>query len=31
VRTGKALCAPAETGLAVFEVKAEGGDLMVKV
>jgi len=31
VRTGKALCAPAETNLQVFEVKAEGGDLLVKV
>jgi nitrite reductase/ring-hydroxylating ferredoxin subunit len=31
VRTGKALCAPAETNLQVFEVKAEGDDLLVKV
>ena len=31
VRTGKALCAPAETNLAVFEVRVEGGDLLVKV
>ena len=31
VRTGKALCAPAETGLAVFEVKAEGSDLLLRV
>jgi nitrite reductase/ring-hydroxylating ferredoxin subunit len=30
VRTGKALCAPAETNLAVFEVKVEGADLLVK-
>jgi 3-phenylpropionate/trans-cinnamate dioxygenase ferredoxin component len=31
VRTGKALCAPAETDLQVFELKVEGGDLLVKV
>jgi len=31
VRTGKALCAPAEEDLAVFEVKAEGEDLLVKM
>jgi nitrite reductase/ring-hydroxylating ferredoxin subunit len=31
VKTGKALCAPAETDLKVFEIKAEGGDLLVKV
>ena len=27
VKTGKALCAPAETNLQVFEVKVEGSDL----
>lgn len=31
VRTGKALCAPAEEDLAVFEVKVEGEDLLVKM
>jgi 3-phenylpropionate/trans-cinnamate dioxygenase ferredoxin component len=31
VRTGKALCAPAETNLTVFEVRVEGADLLVKV
>ncbi len=31
VRTGKALCAPAETDLKVFEVKTEGADLLLKV
>jgi nitrite reductase/ring-hydroxylating ferredoxin subunit len=31
VKTGKALCAPAETNLQVFEVKVEGADLLVKV
>ena len=31
VKTGKALCAPAETNLQVFEVKVEGGDLLLKV
>jgi nitrite reductase/ring-hydroxylating ferredoxin subunit len=31
VRTGKALCAPAETDLQVYEVKAEGDDLLVKM
>src|SRR5215469_11476684 len=31
VRTGKALCAPAEADLDVFEVRIEGGDLMLKV
>jgi 3-phenylpropionate/trans-cinnamate dioxygenase ferredoxin subunit len=30
VRTGKALCAPAEIDLDVFEVKVEGNDLLVK-
>ena len=31
VRTGKALCAPAETDLQVFEVKVEGSELLVKI
>jgi 3-phenylpropionate/trans-cinnamate dioxygenase ferredoxin subunit len=31
IRTGKALCAPADVDLAVFEVKAEGNDLLVKL
>ena len=31
IKTGKALCAPAETDLQVFEVKREAGDLFVKV
>ena len=31
VRTGKALSAPADEDLKVFEVKIEGADLMVKV
>ncbi len=31
VRTGKALCAPCERDLAVFEVKVEGGDVLVNV
>lgn len=31
IRTGKALCAPAEEDLAVYEVKVEGEDLLVKV
>ena len=31
IRTGKALCAPAEGNLKVFELKAEGNDLMLKV
>jgi 3-phenylpropionate/trans-cinnamate dioxygenase ferredoxin subunit len=31
IKTGKALCAPAEQDLAVFEVKVDGGDLLVKV
>jgi nitrite reductase/ring-hydroxylating ferredoxin subunit len=31
VRTGKALCAPAEEDLKVFEVKAEGDDLLIKM
>ena len=31
VRTGKALCAPAEANLQVFEVKVENEDLLLKV
>jgi nitrite reductase/ring-hydroxylating ferredoxin subunit len=31
VRTGKALCAPAETDIKVYEVKAEGDDLLMKL
>jgi 3-phenylpropionate/trans-cinnamate dioxygenase ferredoxin subunit len=31
VKTGKALCAPAETNLQVFEVKVEGADLLLKM
>jgi nitrite reductase/ring-hydroxylating ferredoxin subunit len=31
VRTGKALCAPADVDLPVFEVKVEGADLMLKL
>jgi nitrite reductase/ring-hydroxylating ferredoxin subunit len=31
VKSGKALCAPAEKDLAVFEIKVDGGDLLVKV
>jgi 3-phenylpropionate/trans-cinnamate dioxygenase ferredoxin subunit len=31
VRTGKALCAPAETDIKVFEVKVENAELMLKV
>lgn len=31
VRTGRALCAPADVDLAVFEIKAEGDDLLVKM
>jgi len=31
IRTGKALCAPADVDLAVFQVKAEGDDLLIKV
>ena len=30
VRTGKALCAPADTDLAVFEVKIEGDDVLIR-
>jgi len=31
IRSGKALCAPAEKDLEVFEVKQEGADLLVKL
>lgn len=31
VRTGKALCAPADVDLPVYELKAEGEDLLVKL
>jgi nitrite reductase/ring-hydroxylating ferredoxin subunit len=31
VRTGKALCAPAETDLQVYELKVNGNDLLVRV
>jgi nitrite reductase/ring-hydroxylating ferredoxin subunit len=31
IRSGKALCAPADVDLKVFEVKAEGDDLLIKV
>ncbi len=31
IRTGKALSAPADEDLAVFEVKVEGGDVLVKI
>lgn len=31
VRTGKALCAPADTDLAVFEVKIEGDDVLIRL
>ncbi|MEI7712498.1 MAG: non-heme iron oxygenase ferredoxin subunit [Rhodospirillales bacterium] len=31
IRTGKAMSAPADTNLQVFEVKIEGGDILVKV
>jgi nitrite reductase/ring-hydroxylating ferredoxin subunit len=31
IRTGKALCAPAEADLDVFEVKVEGDNLLVNV
>ena len=30
IRTGKALCAPAEEDLKVFEIRVEGGDLLIK-
>jgi nitrite reductase/ring-hydroxylating ferredoxin subunit len=31
VKTGKALCAPAEQDLDVFEIRAEGSDLLIKL
>jgi len=31
IRTGKALCAPAEKALDVFAVKAEGADLLLRL
>ncbi len=31
IRTGKALSAPADEDLAVFAVKVEGGDVLVKI
>lgn len=31
VRTGKALCAPADTDLQVFELKVEGDDLLIRL
>jgi nitrite reductase/ring-hydroxylating ferredoxin subunit len=31
VRTGKAMCAPAEKDLAVYELRVEGDDLLVKL
>jgi nitrite reductase/ring-hydroxylating ferredoxin subunit len=31
IKTGKALCAPAEHDLDVFEVKVEGSDLLLKM
>lgn len=31
VRTGKAMCAPADVDLQVFELKVEGDDLMVRL
>ena len=31
IRTGKALSAPADSDLAVFEVKVEGADLMIRI
>ncbi len=31
VRTGKALCAPADVDLPVFDVRVEGADLLVKL
>ncbi len=31
IRTGKALCAPAEKDIAVFEVKQDGADLLVRL
>ena len=31
IKTGKAMCAPVEKGLQVFEVKLEGGDVLVNI
>ena len=31
IRTGKALCSPADVDLAVFEVKVEGDDVLVNL
>jgi len=31
IRTGRALCAPADRDLAVYDVKVEGDDLMLKM
>ncbi|MGA9865687.1 MAG: non-heme iron oxygenase ferredoxin subunit [Acetobacteraceae bacterium] len=31
IRTGKALCAPADKDIAVFEVRVEGADLLVRL
>jgi nitrite reductase/ring-hydroxylating ferredoxin subunit len=31
IRSGKALCAPADVDLKVFEVKTDGDDLLIKV
>ncbi len=31
IKTGKALCAPADTDLEVFELKVEGEDLLIKL
>ena len=31
IRTGKALCAPAEANLKVFELKIEDGDVLLRV
>ncbi len=31
IRTGKAMSAPADTDLAVYQIKAEGEDLLVKL
>ncbi len=31
VRTGKALCAPEDTDLEVFELKVEGDDLLIRM
>ena len=31
IRTGKAMCAPVDRGLAIFEVKVEGDSLLVQL